>query len=124
MRPRLQRGGVTRGEGDRLAHRLTGIEIGLLTEEADAGAAGQCECAALRPELPGHQPEEGALTRPVRADQRQAIPLADLEGGAAEDVVSAIGIFDVRGLDEECHEWRILASGDRTWPGEPRGRSS
>ena len=60
-RSRLEYSGIAGGEGDRLAHRLTGIEIGLLAEEPDAGTARQRECPALRPQLPGHQPEEGAL---------------------------------------------------------------
>ena len=119
-RPRLQRGGVAGGEGDRLAHRLTGIEIGLLAEESDPRTARQRERAALRPELPGHQPEEGALARPIRADQRQAVPLANLEGGAGEHIVSAIGVFDVRGLDQQRHEGLILAT--RHDPARPLSR--
>jgi hypothetical protein len=108
-RPRLQHGGIAHGESDRLAYRLAGIECGLLAEKSDPGSARQGETPALRSKLPGHQPEEGALARPIGADERQAVPLANLEGGAAEHIISAIGVFDMSGLDQQGHERSILA---------------
>ena len=70
--------------------------------------------AALRPELPGHQPEEGALARPIGADQRQAVPLPDLERGAGQHVVAAIGVLEVGGLDQQRHEGFIFAAAIRS----------
>ena len=54
-------------------------------------------------ELARHQPEERALAGAVGPDQGQAVPLPNLERGPGEDVVAAVGVLDVRGLDQQRH---------------------
>ena len=59
-------------------------------------------------QLARHQPEERALAGAVGADQGQAVPLPNLERGAGEHVVAAVGVGDVGGLDQQRHGGRTL----------------
>ena len=94
---------IARGGRDNLPHGPPGIERRLLTQVADAQPAPVGHRAALRQDLFREEAEQRALAAPVLAYQRGALALLQDEGDLLEDLVAAVGVSNIRGLEKDGH---------------------
>ena len=72
---------------DVLEHVLRGVELGLLGQVADAGALGRERLAREVLVHPGHDPEEGRLAGPVRAEDADLGVPVERQPDALEDLL-------------------------------------
>ncbi len=100
--PRFQRVRVGGGT-DRSANRQRRVQGGLLAEKPDGEAPLVGDGPTVRVDQAGHDPEEGALAGTVLADQGHAVPGLQLERDSVEDLIAAVGMDDVGGLDKQGH---------------------
>ena len=60
-------------------HGAAGLPLGLLLEQADAGAGVEADVAVVGPILPGEQAQQSRLADAVRPNQADAVASEDLE---------------------------------------------
>ncbi len=74
---------------DDLDHRLAGLEVGLLPQQADADAGPDVQIAVIRPIVAGQELHQGRLARAVGADEPDPLAGAHLERKVLEDRIAA-----------------------------------
>ena len=71
-----------------------------LGEVADLHGGAHLHGAAVGGQLPGDQPQQGGLPRPVMAHDADAVPAQQVVGKAADDGAAAVGLGHVMELDD------------------------
>ncbi len=73
-----------------VVQRLEAVHLRILLEEDDVGARNDRALAAVGVDQPGEAFEQGRLARPVAADERQPVALADVEVEVLEQPALAL----------------------------------
>ena len=96
------------GRQRRVERRAVAAEVGLLVEQADAGAPRHVHLALRRLHLPAHDPQQRGLARAVRTHHANAVAGVHAQRRVLDEKLGAVGLGDLAQGDDGHSRWLTM----------------